>query len=511
MTFMALLLAATCFSAYAQQPVIALGGIVNAASYNQPVVPGSIIAIFGTNLADKVYSAAATPLPATLGSTSVSINGIVAPLFFVSPMQINAQAPSSLTSVDGGYTTANVVVTTGFGASAAEPVSVYVESPGVFTTDGSGCGQAAALNVSPDDSLSPNTASNSAAPGDFVTLFGTGFGLAYFPPADGSPAPGAQHLETAGGITISGESLEVQYFGLAPGLVGANQTNFRIPMDTRDGCAVPLTVRGAFSMSPAVTISVHSSRGPCVDPATQSYGTISLIKTISTGTGADGETDTLSASFSAGPRLTRPVVSQTPIAGYIADSIQLSGPSRSCPVAGYVQLSAGTITVSGPNGSATDPQSLPPGFLGAGTYAISATGSSSVGAFQGSATLDPPIQITALNPPETTGEPFTVEWNGGSAGDVVKVSLVFNAFMTQYSSYGYISASAGSYSFQPICTGNPVSAGGNGVFCSFGLPGITEVVVEQMPAADQLATFQASGITGNIQVQWIYRYVIGLN
>lgn len=173
-------MAATCF--WAQQPVIALGGIVNAASYNQPVVPGSIIAIFGTNLAGKVYSAAATPLPATLGSTSVSINGIVAPLFYVSPTQINAQVPSSLTSVDGGYTTANVVVTTSFGARSPVPVSVYVESPGVFTTDGSGCGQAAALNVSPNGSLSPNTASNSTAPGDFVTLFGTGFGLAYFLP-----------------------------------------------------------------------------------------------------------------------------------------------------------------------------------------------------------------------------------------------------------------------------------------------------------------------------------------
>jgi len=220
---------------------------------------------------------------------------------------------------------------------------------------------------------------------------------------------------------------------------------------------------------------------------------------------------------STGPQLTRPVVSQTPVAGYIANSIQLSGPSRSCPVAGYLQLSAGTIVVSGPGGSvsatgpATYSQSLPSGFLAAGTYAISATGSSSVGGFQGSVTLDPPTKITDVNPPETTGEPFTVQWAGGSSGDVVKVSLVFRTFMTQYLSYGYISAGAGTYSFQPICTGNPVSAGGSGVFCTFGMPGVAEVVVEQMPPTDQLSTFQTSGLSGNIQVQWIYRYVIGLN
>ncbi len=229
------------------------------------------------------------------------------------------------------------------------------------------------------------------------------------------------------------------------------------------------------------------------------------------GTCVIGSADCGTCARPAGQRLADPY--PWPIAGYIANSIHLSGPSRLCQVAGYLELSAGAIAVIGPNeavsatGSCPYSESLSSGFLGAGTFAISASGSSS------SVTLNPPIQITAVNPPEAAGtnEPFTVQWSGGSEDDVVKVSLVFKTFMTQYSSYGYVSATAGSYSFQSICTGNPVSAGGNGVFCTFGLPGITEVVVEQMPATDQLATFQASGITGDIQVSWIYRYVIGLN
>jgi hypothetical protein len=93
---------------------------------------------------------------------------------------------------------------------------------------------------------------------------------------------------------------------------------------------------------------------------------------------------------------------------------------------------------------------------------------------------------------------------------VVRVSLVSQGLTYARTDYGYTPASNGSFSFQPICTGNPVSAGGNGVFCTFGIPGVTEVVVEQMPATAQVSTFQASGITGSIQVSWTYRYIFGL-
>lgn len=130
----ALLLVAICRPADAQQPVIAAGGIVSAASYSQPVAPGSIVSIFGANLANTVSSAAATPLLTTLGGTSVSMNGIPAPLFYASPTQINAQVPSSLTLSGAAYATANVVVTTSSGTSAPVAVELWAEAPGVFTT-----------------------------------------------------------------------------------------------------------------------------------------------------------------------------------------------------------------------------------------------------------------------------------------------------------------------------------------------------------------------------------------
>lgn len=94
--FEVLLLAMACSPrAFAQAPMIAQSGVLNAASWSSPVAPGSIVAIFGTNLAASPRSAG-TPWPVTLGGTSVKINGVPAPLAFVSPTQINAQVPASL-------------------------------------------------------------------------------------------------------------------------------------------------------------------------------------------------------------------------------------------------------------------------------------------------------------------------------------------------------------------------------------------------------------------------------
>lgn len=67
----AFLMAATCSSALAQLPVIATGGVVNAASYVQPVASGSLVPIFGSNLATGLYTATTLPWPTTLGGTSV--------------------------------------------------------------------------------------------------------------------------------------------------------------------------------------------------------------------------------------------------------------------------------------------------------------------------------------------------------------------------------------------------------------------------------------------------------
>jgi len=147
---------------------------VVAQSYAEPISPGSLVSIFGSNLATTTMTAQTMPLPTELAGTSVTVNGTEAALLFVSPTQINFQAPSTLQS-SAVFTQATVVVTTPVGSSVPAEVSVYGFSPGVFTANGTGCGQAVALNVQTDGTMSVNSPSNSAEPGDYVALYGTGF------------------------------------------------------------------------------------------------------------------------------------------------------------------------------------------------------------------------------------------------------------------------------------------------------------------------------------------------
>jgi trimeric autotransporter adhesin len=188
---------ATISCAFSQPAVIR--GVENAASGSSyAVVPQMLVSIYGSNFASQTVIASGSPLPTQLGGASVTFNGIAAPLLYVSSGQINAQVPSGLQ----GSSSANVVVQTPLGASAAFPVTVtptgirdaaplitsFGSAPGIFTQDSSGCGQAAALNIHADGSTTPNTPQTSFDPqkDSGFAIFLTGLG--YFPDrADGVP------------------------------------------------------------------------------------------------------------------------------------------------------------------------------------------------------------------------------------------------------------------------------------------------------------------------------------
>ncbi|HWB96842.1 MAG TPA: hypothetical protein VG672_09075, partial [Bryobacteraceae bacterium] len=88
------------FAVYAQTPAVADGGVLNGASFakGQAVTPGSLISIFGSNLATTSATADSIPLSTSLANVSVTIGGIQAPLVGVfhsatNGDQINAQLP----------------------------------------------------------------------------------------------------------------------------------------------------------------------------------------------------------------------------------------------------------------------------------------------------------------------------------------------------------------------------------------------------------------------------------
>src|SRR5438105_3478110 len=80
-------------SSQTSSPQISAGGIVNAASFQAPIVRGSLATIFGSNLASGTAQAGTVPLPTILGGVQVTVAGTRAPVFYVSPTQINYQVP----------------------------------------------------------------------------------------------------------------------------------------------------------------------------------------------------------------------------------------------------------------------------------------------------------------------------------------------------------------------------------------------------------------------------------
>src|ERR1051326_5039525 len=128
-------LASMAIGAYAQNPSVASGGVLNAASFTkgQAVTPGGLVSIFGTNLATGLAVADSVPLSTSLASTSVSFNGTAAPLLFVNHDaangdQVNAQLPWNA----GTSGNVSMVVTRNGQPSAAVDVPVAPVSPGIF-------------------------------------------------------------------------------------------------------------------------------------------------------------------------------------------------------------------------------------------------------------------------------------------------------------------------------------------------------------------------------------------
>ena len=218
-------------------PRISSGGIVPATG--TPVVnrisPNALVSVYGqefvaqgTQTANPALDAAGN-IATQLAATCLEIDGKRAPLFLVTPQQINAQAPHELTP---GRAPVTVVRNCGAqqeqrGAAAVEAATV---SPAFFNFVNNADGRnplAAQHGGGPAPvgapGLLPGAQFTPAEPGEIVTLYGTGFG-ATEPPLEAGRIPGAAaHLAnpvafTVGGIAVPAE--DVLYAGAAPCCAG---------------------------------------------------------------------------------------------------------------------------------------------------------------------------------------------------------------------------------------------------------------------------------------------------
>jgi uncharacterized protein (TIGR03437 family) len=182
--------------------------------------------VFGENLADAVYSipppAIGSSYPASIAGVTVNVSGVNAPLFYVSPTQIDFQVPWE--TAPG--TAVNVTVSRNTVDSNVETISVVAASPSVFLSEftygvawvtGAGC----ALTEC------------SVLAGTEYQLWANGFGPKNSPQQDGLPVvyPGSlTPLEVPGGcqLTIGGQPAAVAYCGAGPGEI-IDQLNFIYP------------------------------------------------------------------------------------------------------------------------------------------------------------------------------------------------------------------------------------------------------------------------------------------
>jgi uncharacterized protein (TIGR03437 family) len=207
---------------------------VSAASFKEPFPQEGIASLFGVGLARSTQAAAGTPLPTNLAGTEVRLNlgsvGIVrAPLFFVSPEQINFLMP------DRGISTAvvGIAVFNNDTLVAESTGRAEAVAPGLFTVDATGRGLAAAvvLRIKADGTrtfepvarFDPAQGKFVAVPIDlgaetdqvFLLLFGTGVRK--------------RSALSASTVKVGGVDAPVQFAGAQGEFAGLDQLNVLLP------------------------------------------------------------------------------------------------------------------------------------------------------------------------------------------------------------------------------------------------------------------------------------------
>lgn len=213
--------------------VAASATTVSAASYANAAASEGIVALFGTGLATNTTGATTLPLPTTLDGVQVMVRDALgttraAPLFFVSPGQINFQIPPGTTAGS-----AFIYALRNSSAVGQGDVTIATVVPSLFAAnaDGQGVPAGYAILQKQDNSqtlraiaqLNGTSGKFEAIPIDlgsandqvFLVLFGTGFRY--------------RSILSAATCTIGGTSAEVLYAGTQNGFAGLDQANILIP------------------------------------------------------------------------------------------------------------------------------------------------------------------------------------------------------------------------------------------------------------------------------------------
>lgn len=221
------------FTSYPVTTTASLASLSAASFTAAPLAAESIVAAFGTNLAASTQTAATSPLPVGLGGTRVLVRDRegaerLAPLFFVSPNQINYLVPAGTAAGE-----AEIVVLRDSQAVATGRLTIERLAPSLFSANANGSGWAAAvaLRLKPNGAqqFEPVTQFDAsqnrfvAAPLDlgaaedqlFLLAFGTGF----------RAHQGLSQVKAK----LASQDVDVTFAGAQGQLTGLDQLNLRLP------------------------------------------------------------------------------------------------------------------------------------------------------------------------------------------------------------------------------------------------------------------------------------------
>ena len=232
--------ASTTITVVAANAAPSIASLANGGSFRPSYAPGMVLTVFGSGLAPSTWSATTVPLPAQLAGVSAKINGISAPLYYVSSSQLNIQIPYEVpvNSVVPLQITNNGQVTT-------SSLTVHPTAPGIFT-DANGAlvpantasaGQVISLYMTGQGAVSPSVATGDAPP--------LGTSIANLPVPLQTPA-----------VTVGNVPAQLEFAGIPPTLVGVTQINFVVPDGTARGPQAVVVTIGGVSSAPA-TLNVQ--------------------------------------------------------------------------------------------------------------------------------------------------------------------------------------------------------------------------------------------------------------
>ena len=225
-------------------------GIVNGADGGTGIAPGGLALVQGFGLAPRSEVAVSLPLPSTLGDACVTVGNIALPLFRVSPTEVLAQLPFTLTG--------DVPLVVRNPAGVSNPFTAHIQTfaPAIFRSGSAGdqSGLATVIRQKNNDFVN---FTNPIHPEDVISIYLTG--LSQTSPAapfgDGAPLDPLAVTSTLPIVTLGNSGLPVLFSGLVPGEVGVYVINVLVPRGVEGAVQTPLTVKqGNFSTTLQVRV-----------------------------------------------------------------------------------------------------------------------------------------------------------------------------------------------------------------------------------------------------------------